>query len=232
MKAHYLQHVPFEGPGYIESWLKENQHPISVTRFYEPNHQLPNPDDIDALIIMGGPMGVYDEDLYPWLKPEKAFISDCIARQKKVLGICLGAQLIATCLGADIHIAPHKEIGWFPVQAIYTSDKSTWFTDLFKDNPIVFHWHGDRFDLPEGCTNLLNTEANTNQAFIYKETVIAIQFHLEVERVNVLNMLDNCGSDLNSSQYVQGVEQLVDGTRYCISAKHILRRLLNIFFND
>ena len=232
MKVHYLQHVPFEGLGYIESWLKENQHPISATRFHEPDHQLPHPDDIDALIIMGGPMGVYDEALYPWLKPEKAFISDCIARQKKVLGICLGAQLIATCLGSDIHTAPHKEIGWFPVQANNNPDKTYWFTDLFKDNPVVFHWHGDQFRIPEGCANLLNTGANTNQAFIYKEKVIAIQFHLEVERVNVLQMLDNCGSDLNSSQYVQGIEQLVDGTKYCVSANQILRRLLSMLLNN
>src|SRR5262245_15038627 len=116
MQIHYFQHVPFEGLGYIETWLKENGHDISVTRFYESSYQLPPVSAIDALIVMGGPMGVYDEDKYAWLRDEKAFIEDCIRAGKRLLGICLGAQLLSVCLGAAVGAAPNKEIGWFPVK--------------------------------------------------------------------------------------------------------------------
>lgn len=148
MRVHYLQHVPYEGLGYIETWLKENNHSISGTRFYEPGYALPSISDIDALVIMGGPMSVYDDYKYPWLREEKIFIEDSINAGKKVLGICLGAQLVALCLGANIHTAQHQEIGWFRVQPTEQIKSISWLHQLFKDEPTVFHWHGDQFEIP------------------------------------------------------------------------------------
>ena len=139
MKVHYLQHVFFEGLGYIENWLTKNNHTISSTRFYEHGYRLPEAENIDVLIVMGGPMGVYDEDRFPWLKEEKTFIRNCIQSGKKVLGICLGAQLIADCLGAKVDKAAHKEIGWFPVTPTEECKQLVWFYELFKGNPTVFH---------------------------------------------------------------------------------------------
>jgi GMP synthase-like glutamine amidotransferase len=117
MNVHYFQHVSFESPGYILNWLTEKGHTVTATKFYEQDFSLPDLSSIDALIVMGGPMGVYDEHLYPWLRKEKGFIEDAIHAGKKVLGICLGGQLIATCLGAYVNTAPQKEIGWFSVYA-------------------------------------------------------------------------------------------------------------------
>ena len=112
MKVHYFQHVSFEGLGYIETWLNENKHSVSSTKFFEKNYVIPEINEIEALIVLGGPMSVYDESKYPWLHEEKIFIEDCILDGKKVLGICLGAQLMAVCLGSNVFTAKNKEIGY------------------------------------------------------------------------------------------------------------------------
>lgn len=228
MIVHYLQHVPFEGLGYMEEWLVKNNHTISSTRIYEPNCPLPQVEDIDALIVMGGPMGVYDEDRFPWLKEEKAFIRSCIQSRKKVLGICLGAQIIAECLGARVGKAAHKEIGWFPVKCTEESKQLEWFHELFNDNPTVFHWHGDRFEIPVGGLNLLSSEANTNQAFSYDDNVLGLQFHLEVTEETAASILENCAEELCESPWIQTVEQIKGGTRvYAENCNHLMDEILS-----
>jgi len=194
MKVHYLQHVSFEGLGYIETWLNQHGHSITSTRFFEPQPQLPELASFDALIIMGGPMGVHDDAVYPWLTKEKEFIRACIADDKKLLGICLGAQLLAFCLGAAVQAAPRKEIGWYPVRPTEQCLQLPWFYDIFKEDPIVFHWHGDQFAIPGGCANLLTSEGNINQAFVRGNNLVGLQFHLEVGYDNVLAMTEH-GSD-------------------------------------
>lgn len=227
MKVHSLQHVSFEGLGYIEGWLTKNNHTISSTRFYESGYRLPETGNIDVLIVMGGPMGVYDEDRFPWLKEEKAFIKNYIQSGKKVLGICLGAQLIADCLGAKVGKAAHKEIGWFPVMPTEGSKQFVWFHALFKNNPIVFHWHGDRFDIPDGGSDLLLSDANTNQAFYYNENVIGLQFHLEVTEETVGLISENCADELCQSPYVQTKEQIKTGTMiYAENCNRIMEGVL------
>jgi len=208
MNVHYLQHVPFEGLGYIEDWLIENKYSISSTRFYEADYNLPAVENIDALIIMGGPMGVYDTVPHPWLLEEKQFITDCIESGKKVLGICLGAQLLADNLGAKVYGASHREIGWFPVKPAEESKQLSWFYDLFKDQPTVFHWHGDQFEIPEGGLDLLSSAANNNQAFSYGDNLIGLQFHLEVTRDTLIDMLENGASELTDAPYIQKVEEI------------------------
>ncbi len=113
MRAHYLQHVPFEGLGSIEPWLIDAGYTITSTHLFE-TAEFPEPDDFDLLVVMGGPMSINDEAVYPWLTPEKRFLRQVMETGKPVLGICLGAQLIAGCLGAKIFPNEEKEIGWFP----------------------------------------------------------------------------------------------------------------------
>ncbi|RFZ90228.1 type 1 glutamine amidotransferase [Mucilaginibacter conchicola] len=118
MTIHILQHVYFEGPGFIAKWAEQNSCEVTYTRLYEPGHHFPNLSKLHALVIMGGPMDVFAEHDYYWLHTEKIFIEDCIQAGKKVLGICLGAQLAAHCLGAMVSTAPNREIGWYPVKLL------------------------------------------------------------------------------------------------------------------
>lgn len=231
-RVHYLQHVDFEGLGYIQRWLLENKLEYTATKFYEPGAVLPDPADIDILIIMGGPMSIYDENRYVWLKSEKVFIKNCIAAGKKVLGICLGAQLIADVLGAAVHKAMYKEIGWFPVRPAADSASKDrtgqLLTALFSDHPTVFHWHGDQFELPGGAADLLNSVANGHQAFTLNESVIGLQFHLEVTEQSLERMLEKGGSELGGSEpYVQAEERIRSGSSYINHCNRLMQQLLN-----
>ncbi len=206
MRAHYLQHVPFEGPGSIGPWLKSAGYKISSTNLYEST-SLPNPDLLDLLVIMGGPMSVNDEDRYPWLRTEKQFIKQAIDAGKAVLGVCLGAQLIASALGESVYPNRRKEIGWFPVQGIAPAGKSIF---KFPSSVEVFHWHGETFDLPEGATLLARSEACENQAFQFGRRVIGLQFHLETTPESARAIVRNCREDLLPSKYVQPEAIILD----------------------
>ena len=199
MRAHYLQHVPFEGLGIIEPWLQAKGYDITSTRFYEPA-KLPDWSDVDFLIVMGGPMSVNDESEFPWLVDEKQFIRSCIEQKKSVLGICLGAQLIASSMGARIYPNPAKEIGWFPVEGIPAPDARSFG---FPPSQEVFHWHGETFDLPSGAYHLARSEGCENQAFQFGSSVIGIQFHLEATPESVREIVSHCRSELIPSKYVQ-----------------------------
>ena len=207
MNIHYFQHVPFEGLGSIENWAKKPDHKVTATRFYE-DHKLPFIDICDMLIVMGGPMGVYDEDKYDWLTEEKRFIEKAIVRGKKVIGICLGAQLIAEVLGSKVYKNKEKEIGWMPLQLTAEGKSAHVFSD-FAEGQNVFHWHGDTFDLPNGAIQLARTEACEQQAFLYDKHVLGLQFHLETTEESVASMIENCKEDLEQGgAYVQTVAQL------------------------
>ena len=202
MHAHYLQHVAFEGLGSIEGWLNDNGYTITSTKLFK-SEKLPSINDIDLLIIMGGPMSVNDEGEFPWLLEEKRFIQSAIEAGKATLGICLGAQLIASALGASIFQNPEKEIGWFPIEAVV--DKKTAKGSLFQfpDEVNVFHWHGETFNLPNKAIRLAKSEACDNQAFQVAHHVIGLQFHLETTLASAKEMIKHCGHELVKSKYVQ-----------------------------
>jgi len=226
MRIHYLQHVGFEGPAYIDSWLQEQGHERTVTRFYIPGYRLPEVNETDALIVMGGPMGVYDNDGYPWLAEELSFIRNCIRAGKKVLGICLGAQLLAVCLGARVEQASNKEIGWFEVQPTAASREVPWFYALFNNRPVVFHWHGDRFGVPEGSIHMLDSVANNNQAFYYNPHIIGLQFHLEVTASSVDELLQAAASDLDDTAFVQTASAINAGKAALANCNNIMADVL------
>jgi GMP synthase-like glutamine amidotransferase len=207
MNIHYFQHVPFEGLGSIENWARKPDHKVTATRFYE-DHKLPFIDICDMLIVMGGPMSVHDEDKYDWLAEEKRFIEKAIIRGKKVIGICLGAQLIAEVLGSRVYKNKEKEIGWMPLQLTPEGKKANVFSD-FIDGQNVFHWHGDTFDLPNSAIQLARTEACEQQAFLYDNHVLGLQFHLETTEESVTSMIEHCKDDLaEGGKYVQSLEAL------------------------
>ena len=201
MGIHYLQHVPFEGLGSMEPYFTDRGHHLTSTRFFleEP---LPPLSAFDWLIILGGPMGVHDERDYPWLKREKAFIQSAVATGKIVLGICLGAQLIAEALGSKVYRNPCREIGWFPVQWLDHADHTV-LEGIFAREFEAFHWHGETFDIPASGHLLASSPACPNQAFIVGDHVIGLQFHLESTPDSVRALIENCGHELGGSGFVQ-----------------------------
>ena len=206
MKAHYLQHVPFEGLGSIETWLQSMRADVSVTRLFE-QPALPDPGEVDLLVVMGGPMSVNDKTGYPWLVAENEFIRNAIEEDKAVIGICLGAQLIASAMGAAVYPNREKEIGWFPVTAEPVSDADDSFS--FPRELLVFHWHGETFDLPEGATQLAGSDACENQAFQLGRRVIGMQFHLETTPDAAQDIVHHCRDELQPSRYVQSEAEIL-----------------------
>ena len=166
MSIYILQHVPFEKPGILETL------DAKVVKFYETDYKLPAVADIDLLIILGGPMSVNDD--IEWLSQEKNLIRSMIKYNKPILGICLGAQLIASVLGSTIfQNKKGKEVGFGEIQ------KATNQYDFLPRKLNVLHWHGETFDLPKGATKLYSSVHCENQAFIYNDNVIGLQFHME-----------------------------------------------------
>lgn len=205
MRAHYLQHVPFEGLGSIEAWLGSAGYDITHTPLYK-SAEFPHHNKIDLLVVMGGPMSVNDEDQFSWLVLEKQFVRDVIESGKPVLGICLGAQLIASAMGARVYQNSVKEIGWFPIQALPAIDDSHF---KFPPSMAVFHWHGETFDLPTGAVPLAESQGCQNQAFQIGPSVMGLQFHLETTPESARDIVFNCRAELVDAQYIQSEEKIL-----------------------
>jgi GMP synthase-like glutamine amidotransferase len=203
MRFHVLQHVSFETPGALADEILQRGHSLQTTALYDQD-PLPSLADFDVLVVMGGPMSIHDEAEYPWLVAEKTLIRAAIGEGKKVLGICLGAQLIAAVCGARVYRNPVKEIGFWPVRWVDGAEE------------IVFHWHGETFDLPDGAELLASTEACVNQAFSLGDRVLGIQFHPEVTGDIIRGMVEHEGWELaeaGSAPYVQGADQILAAER-------------------
>ena len=185
----------------MEDFLVAGGHRLTCSRL-DLKQPLPDLDGFDWLIVMGGPMGVYDEDQYPWLKEEKDFIRRAVEDGKVVLGICLGAQLIAEVMGARVEKNAHREIGWFPIEPS-VEISGTILDGLFSPGFEVFHWHGDTFDIPGGAVPLASSSACRNQGFMLGNRVIGLQFHLETTLSSATELIMNCRDELDGSEYVQ-----------------------------
>ncbi len=221
MRAHYLQHVPFEGLGSIQPWLEKAGYEITNTRLFE-SEIMPDPDLIDLLIIMGGPMSVNDEKSFPWLGEEKKFIREAIHSGKAVLGICLGAQLIASSMGAAVYQNTEKEIGWFPVQRNSADDASLF---RFPQSTTVFHWHGETFNLPKAAKLLAQSQGCKNQAIQIGKSVIGLQFHLETTPESAKEIVLNCRDELKQAKYIQTEAEI-------LSAKPEMYLSINTLMTD
>ena len=208
MRIHYLQHVPFEDLANIGIWAADRGHAVEGSRLYHGD-AFPVLDSLDLLVILGGPMSVDDDGVYPWLSQEKQFINEAIGCGKLVLGICLGGQLVARALGARVVRNPHKEIGWFPLSLTDDGRNSPFFRD-FPREFLAFHWHGDTFAIPNSARRLAGSVACSNQAFQYGDNVLAMQFHLEYSVGSITRMIDHCEGELVDAPYVQSPPELVD----------------------
>jgi len=228
MKIHCIQHVEFETLGTILEWIEERKHSLSTTYLYE-NCNFPSLNNFDLLIIMGGPMNIYEYEKYPWLREEKTFIKEAVSEGKAVLGICLGAQIIADVLKAKVFKNNYNEIGWFPVFTVKQEKSSTLLLEGIPKELSAFHWHGDTFDLPEGAVRLFESKACKNQGFLYKTRIIGLQFHLEMSNKTINNVMKNCKDELVEGIYIQNEGEMLNKESFLIESKLLLFKLLDNF---
>ncbi|MAU40613.1 MAG: amidotransferase [Kordiimonas sp.] len=230
MRVHALYHVPFEGLANISNWLDQRAAVFTETYTYEEGASFPPAEDIDLLIVMGGPMGVYDHDKHPWLVTEKSFIKNVISAGKKVLGICLGAQLIADVLGAEVRPHPQKEIGWFPVYKTSDAQRRAHHSELVSilpDEFMAFHWHGDRFAIPKGATHLFTSDICAPQGFLFNDNVLGLQFHLETTPDSLQALIEHCGKELTDAPSIQLAPVMLDNIALCQPANRLMAKILD-----
>jgi GMP synthase (glutamine-hydrolysing) len=201
-----LTHVPFEGPANIGRWAVERGHALKVTNLYD-GQSPPEPNEYDFLVVMGGPMNIYDYNKHPWLSGEKKAIEHGVTQGKAMLGVCLGAQLMAHVLGGPVSKNPLPEIGWLPVDQTPDAKDSPIFKH-FPERYTAFHWHGDTFALPPGATLMADTQGCANQAFVYGGNVVGLQFHIETTVESMEALIENCAHEIVRGPYVQDAETM------------------------
>jgi len=227
MKIHCLAHVPFEDAANIGLWAQDRKYILNYTHFFR-NETLPDIDSFDMLAIMGGLMNIYEHDAYPWLVEEKVFIKKAIDAGKKIVGICLGAQLLADCLGGKVTQNPHKEIGWHSITLTETGQKSPVFSGMPRQMD-VFQWHGDTFSLPQGAVHLATNRTCANQAFLYGNHVLGLQFHLEYSQESIEKMLTYCADELVDGPFINSPEAIRNGFDKIQQTTERLYRILDSF---
>lgn len=183
MSVLIIKNIASEGPGTIEDFLKEKGMSYSIIDLSDCKTRIPDTRDFSHLVVMGGPMAVYDMDDHSFLSYEAAIIRAFIKNRKPVLGICLGAQMIAYSLGARVYPGAVKEVGWH--KAVITDEgmNDPAFSSLSAGGePLadVFQWHGDTFDLPKKAVRTASSDKYDNQSFRYGDNIHALQFHIEV----------------------------------------------------
>ncbi|WP_296245362.1 MULTISPECIES: type 1 glutamine amidotransferase [unclassified Psychrobacter] len=240
LRIHALFHTDYEDLSFIKYWANTHQHSITYTRSYNKD-ALPTLDSFDWLIVMGGPMSVHDEDSHPWLIEEKRLIGQSIASGKTMIGVCLGAQLIAHCLGASVEPADVKEIGWLPIKLTKEAQAHPLLQDLPKQPCTVFHWHDDGFEYPKGAIPLATSEAWPNQGFLYQTPrhkalgnwIMAWQCHFEITKKSIVKMVANGNHAIQTGlidcpETVQSPTEIVTlGDKYIADNNTCLAAMLN-----
>ena len=212
-----IQHVPHEDMGFFETVLKEKKVPFRYVRIFErgPSGGSPlsmvNLSKTSALVVMGGPMGVYESDRYPFLLEEIRLIQESLERKIPVLGICLGAQLLAGAAGGRVYPGPTKEIGWFPVRMTRGASKDPLLGHL-PSQSMAFHWHGDTFDLPKGSVLLASSAKYQHQAFRVGRNAWGLQFHLEMTEFMIRDWVRMGEENLKTKEPVWDAGEILNQT--------------------
>lgn len=200
MNIHCLVHSELPGDTLLPEWAALRGHAWHRT-LVPRAARLPQPAEADCLVVLGGPMSAWEEQRFPWLRDEKRLIERFLRADRPVIGICLGAQLLAAVLGARTYAGPHQEIGWFAVESTAEFRASTLGT-LLPERFETFLWHGDSFELPRGALRIGRSAAFENQGFVHGRA-LALQFHLEVRPAWVRALAERDGEQLIAADHVQ-----------------------------
>jgi len=236
MKIQVIQHSPINTLGTIQEYAEMKNHTIESIRFYD-TESIPAIDSFDFLIIMGGPMGIFSYKENPWLKNEKKFIKQVVEAGKLVLGICLGAQLLADILGTQVYENKYMEMGWFPIKAVSkpashrekSQKEETEFLKGWPEEITVFHWHSQTFDLPEDAIRLYESKGCKNQGFIYNSRVVGLQFHPEVNEERIESLIDRFGNIMGDGPFVQDKKAMLGQKKHLLGTKDFMFLILNKF---
>ena len=232
MRIHCLQHASYEKPGTIMEWSEINGHSISYSHMYQGENDFPDMGLFDVLLIMGGAMNVDEEERLPWLRAEKEFILQAIKAGKKCIGICLGAQLIATALSERVYQNEEKEIGIYPVNFTDAALKHELFRHLKNPYPVL-HWHGDTFDLPDAAVLIASSEVCRNQAYMVGNRILAFQFHFEMHAQLLEEFIDNDGFELEEKgRYIQSADEIRKNAEQLERNKNDLFIIMDNFLHE
>ena len=204
-----IQQVDFEGLGAIALWAQERE--ATYTLYHADENELPPLDSFDLLIILGGPMSIKNEEVYPWLKEEKMLIRRAITADKYLFGICLGAQLISEALGGTVIQSPEKEIGVYPLTNCAPRGHANTLASALPQEFLALHWHGEMFTIPEKALHFAASKGCPNQGFIYDNRVVALQYHLEATKESVRELIAHGTEDLAlQGPFIQDAEEIVE----------------------
>jgi GMP synthase-like glutamine amidotransferase len=226
MRWHCIQHLPEEGPGYAADWLAANAHSLTFTQLFDVNPVFPALGEFDGLLILGGAMSVHDEQAFPWLRAEKAFLREVLRAGKITLGICLGAQLLAQALGGEVKPNPDPEIGFWTVRF---SSKVLGHPLLrgWPDKAAVLHWHSDTFTVPPGAQRVGMSAGCVTQGFVWGEGIIGLQFHPEMTREMVEQLMQAENHEAAEEQeFVQTAAQIREKLKSVWKGRKLLEQLL------
>lgn len=204
MRIACLKHVPYEGPAYFPEWAARSGYVLD--EFLVPDVGLPAVSQHERVIVIGGPMSVWETERYPWLREEKRFLAHVYDAGIPILGICLGAQLLAEHLGARVAPGPAKEIGWHMLSA-NPAAQSTWLGEALPEAFVSFLWHGDFFDLPPGAVPVAASEAHPIQAFVHGAS-LGLQFHLEVTASWARRLIERDAHELVDGPFIQSAAEI------------------------
>jgi len=196
-----FQHDPLEDLGIFAQVLEAHHLSFRYVRLFQDEMPPEDSGAIRALVFLGGPMSVHEEAQYPFLKWEKTLIRTALKEGIPILGVCLGAQLIASATGAEVYPGNFKEIGWYPI-SITAQGQMDSLLGYLPEKPTVFQWHGDGFDLPKGALRLASSTHYDNQAFRLGRSVYGLQFHLEVTPSMIKQWIDHHWKELAQVPYI------------------------------